>query len=86
MTQDFLQAENVTTVQEEVFSECVSECMRGTSYSGNTNPPSGPSQHLLDATSSERQSWLAEEQPGYPFSQGLWSIVVDVFPQNFLNN
>ena len=60
----FLQAENITAVEEIILGEGMSESMRRASRAGDTGLPAVAAQHLLDAVSGQGLAFIIQQKPG----------------------
>ena len=80
MPKDFLKAEDIAAVYQVALGKSMAKGMRGTANSRYACPLTAAPEHLLDTASRQRQSVIAQEEPGYLLSQWLRSEVVYVFP------
>ena len=64
MTEDLLEAEDVTTVKQVVFGEGVAKRVWRPPYPGNASPLTGTPQHLLYTAPGEGPPLFAEKEPG----------------------
>jgi len=60
----FLQAEDITTVEEIIFGEGMPESMRRASRAGDTSLPAITAQHLLDAISGQGLAFVIKQKSG----------------------